>query len=356
MTPSRWVLGGGGVLLLATAILLFREKSSPKVIINQSTSVLSPSEQIPSESQVSSPLEGKEHVVRRPTVASRRGAIPANGFVRSSPNPLEAKGGVPSPGARADLPVLARTQQEPQGAAPSQSAAPQGDAFESPPSVDEIAEDGHEHRSHYGDWKPPLSWDCSGDRAYIARKVTIVDTASAALKKALQEASGKSGGITLAIQRKGEDFITALSASEKSGAGAEQFPADRAPEWVRLIDGSGQPPGVSTERFQPRGYLRVGTTWLELSNLNWRAVEDGGCDQVNVNVYASLKESQLDQSLQRGNDSVKIRDLVGPEWLQPAPVHEGISPRRQPNTKPVPLPLHFQFQAVSVPFSSADPR
>jgi hypothetical protein len=153
----------------------------------------------------------------------------------------------------------------------------------------------------------------------------------------------------VAIRREGEDLLVALSASETTTSKREQFPAGQAPAWSRLVDGFGDPPGVSGERFQSRGYLRVGSTWLELTNLNWRATEDGGCERLKVEVYASLGVSQWDQPILRRSGSVKVRNLVDAEQLTPDPSPLGTLPRRAGNTPP-PLPLHFRFEAASVPF------
>lgn len=241
------------------------------------------------------------------------------------------------------------------GAQPSPGATPgaTGNGQDSlvGPSVDAVggdAEHEHEHAS-VNAWRAPLSSKCKGERGYLAGAVTFPEPTPVRLAEALGEVS--QGGLAVAIQARGDELRVALSATEPRGAGQHGFPAGAAPPFLRLVDGFGEPPGISSERFQSAGFLRVSgassTSLLKLRRVNWRATESDDCGELQVDGFAEVPPDQWDIPLPLMAGPRAIRALLDPEFLAPPEASPGVAPARAP-TGLLPVPLHFSFKASSV--------
>ena len=217
--------------------------------------------------------------------------------------------------------------------------------------VDPEHEHLHEHPDPTG-WKIPLTSKCKSERAFRAGVLTFSPPTPKRLARALNEVA--TGGLTVVIQRRGEDFQVTLSGTESHG-GREAFLPETTPPFVRLVDGAGEPPGLSSERFQPFGILRLTgndknkITRLELRSLNWYASESERCDTLQVHVYANLPPAQWSVELPLRSGAVAVRKLLDPELLLPPQGDPEMASPLTP-THPLPVPLHFSFQATLVPF------
>jgi hypothetical protein len=215
--------------------------------------------------------------------------------------------------------------------------------------VDPEHEHLHEHTDPTG-WKIPLTSKCKNERAFRAGVLEFSDPTPKRLAGALREVAA--GGLTVVIQRQGEDFQVALSATEPHD-GRERFLPGTSPPFVRLVDGAGEPPGLAGERFQPFGVLRLAghgkSTPLELRSLNWHATERDDCSELTVDVHAILRSDQWDVPLPLKAKSTPIRELLDPEQLLPPGGSPGVASAHVP-TRPLPVSLHFTFKATSTLF------
>jgi hypothetical protein len=276
----------------------------------------------PAEGPTEAPAEVGPGTVDRSTAAAVAAAAP------------RGKGAAPAPGAQ-----------------PSPGAA--GSDQDSPvkPSVDVVGEDAeheHEHAS-VNAWRAPLSSKCKGERGYLAGAVAFPEPTPARLAEALGEVSR--GGLAVSIQARGDDLRVALSAAEPRGAGQHGFPVGAVPPFLRLVDGFGEPPGISSERFQSTGFLRVSgassTSLLKLRRVNWRATESDDCGELQVDGFAEVPPDQWDVPLPLAAGPRAIRALLDPEFLAPPEASPGVAPARAPAGL-LPVPLHFSFKASSV--------
>lgn len=222
-------------------------------------------------------------------------------------------------------------------------------------------ESDHEHthdpsQAPEGGWKAPLTWACKGERAYLASSLTFLPPTPALLVSVLAKASPN--GVTLVLRKQGEQLFATLSATETRAAGREAFPAGVLPPFLRVVDGFGDPPGISSERFQPHGVLRISggerPSWLEIQRVNWRAAERGGCDELSVDVFAQLPPSQWDLQVPTSAGLQPLRSFLDADQTTPSQPRDGVAPVRKINTDPPPVPLHFAFKATPVaiePFS-----
>jgi hypothetical protein len=222
----------------------------------------------------------------------------------------------------------------------------------------EADEPGGQHRAHdhqvlESAWRAPLTWKCEGERAYLAGAMTFSSPTPERLGKALAEVTTK-GAAALVMRKNGKDFLVALSATVRRANKSEAFPAQAAPSFVRLVDGFGDPPGISSDRFQPVGYLRLAdgqkSSWLELRQINWRAVEQGGCGEISFDGYAQIPSSSWGVSLRTSAGPRALRDLLDPEHLavdRPSPGAPA---------EPPPVTLHFAFTATPTTVERSSPR
>lgn len=215
----------------------------------------------------------------------------------------------------------------------------------------------HHHDLPETTWRAPLTWKCKGERAYLATAMNFTSPTPERLGKALAGVTTR-GAAALVMLKSGEDFLVALSATERRPNKSEAFPAEAAPSFVRLVDGFGAPPGVSSDRFQPRGYLRIAdgqqSSWLELRNINWRAVEKGECGEISVDAYAHVPASSWGVSLRTSAGPRAFRDLLDAEHLADATA----SPKgaRNPSAEPPSITLHFAFKATPATVERDSPR
>lgn len=215
----------------------------------------------------------------------------------------------------------------------------------------------HHHDHPEATWRAPLTWKCKGERAYLAAAMTFSSPTPERLGRALAGATTK-GAAALVMFKNGEDFLVALSATERRANKREAFPAEAAPSFVRLVDGFGDPPGVSSDRFQPRGYLRIAdgqrSSWLELRNINWRAVEKGECGEISVDAYAHVPSSSWGVSLRTSAGPRAFRDLLDAEHLAVATASR--SAARNTSAEPPAITLHFAFTATPATVERDSPR
>ncbi|MCS6898436.1 MAG: hypothetical protein RMJ98_01390 [Myxococcales bacterium] len=335
MRTSYRVVGTLAFFLLVVA-LLFLLGASPRTI------PLNSSREVPPEEDEERTMHQPPHTARMhgETLGGHTRELPGVTGQQTHPKVVRAlAGGSPGSGREDSVGI---------GGVGSSRVSRQGDE----PSVDEQEQaDIEEHERLHGQegvWQAPLTWGCKGERIYRAEKLSFSAPTPAKLARTLEDIT--QGGIALVLRLREGVWQVALSAIASGQSGGDPFPSGMSPPFLRLVDGFGVPPGVSSERFQPYGFLRVvepgGFKWLSLRQLNWRAVEQGGCERVQVEAFASLPSSQWGTVLHRGTHSLMIQELLDLELTTPPdePAGGGLP---HPS-EPLPIPLHFTFFAVAI--------
>ena len=83
----------------------------------------------------------------------------------------------------------------------------------------------HHHDLPETTWRAPLTWKCKGERAYLATAMNFTSPTPERLGKALAGVTTR-GAAALVMLKSGEDFLVALSATERRPNKSEAFPAE----------------------------------------------------------------------------------------------------------------------------------
>jgi hypothetical protein len=144
-------------------------------------------------------------------------------------------------------------------------------------------------------------------------------------------------------------FQAGLSATVQGGGGKDIFPASEVPPFAPVVAAFGQPPGVTTAQPQAKAYLHfvdsAGPVEVALTEVLWRAGQVSTCDDVTIEVQATIPASQLGVVLHLAAGSSTIGDLAG------VSADGGVCDDAKPGAcDSGSQPLHFTFQGVPMAF------
>jgi len=197
-------------------------------------------------------------------------------------------------------------------------------------------------------------WACREERAFRPKGTTVfADAAPGPLTDALNEVAKKAAPMSLVLQRKEGQLFAALSATRDNGANKEAFlPGKNAP-FAPLVLAFGGDPVVTTDEPLPRGYVQLfdkkGPVVLELRRLLWKATRGTSCDDVEVDVHATIPFAQYGLTLHLAKGDKTIAELAGVP-LPPDGADDGAPPGGDASRQPRRLSVHFTFSAVAAPF------
>lgn len=197
-------------------------------------------------------------------------------------------------------------------------------------------------------------WTCREERAYRAKGAAIfADAAPSPLTEALNEIAKKATPMSLVLQRKEGQLVAALSATRSNGANKEAFLPGKSAPFAPLVLAFGGDPVVTTDEPLPRGYVQLfdkkGPVVLELRRMLWKATRGASCDEVEVDVHATIPFAQYGLTLHLAKGDKTIAELAGVP-LPPDGADDAPPPRGDASVQPRRLSVHFTFPAVAASF------
>lgn len=159
---------------------------------------------------------------------------------------------------------------------------------------------------------PPFDARCEGAHAFWASGSAWTSPTPRDLAVALNELTYEPATHPLTvvlIARVGVEAVAALSATEVSTDGLSQrFPSGKEAPFLDLELFEG---GLRSTAPQSPGWMRLGDTYVELTNLRVEGVTQGGCTSLSVTLSADIPESEGATVLHLAGGDRTIAELAG---------------------------------------------